>query len=123
MKRRTFLKNSALVPAVCSVKYGVSQGLDPQGKIITVKGAIKPEEAGIILPHEHVMSRFGAEISDDPVYDQRILDGRVRPYLEYLKGLGCGTVADCTTRYFGRDVNVLKDMSEKSGLHILANTG
>jgi phosphotriesterase-related protein len=69
------------------------------------------------------MSTFGGEITDDPRYDPVVLDSVVRPYLEYMKGIGVGTVADCTTRYFGRDVNVLRDMSEKSGINLIANTG
>ncbi len=124
MRRRTFLKiTGAGLAGSASYTTSASGSTSPLGKIMTVRGPIDHTEAGIMLPHEHIMSRFGAEISDDPVYDNRILNGRVRPYLEYLKGLGCGTVADCTTRYFGRDAGILRDMSEKSGLHLIANTG
>ena len=31
------------------------------GKIMTVSGPIAPDEMGFTLPHEHVMSTFGAE--------------------------------------------------------------
>ena len=37
--------------------------------------------------------------------------------------LGCETFVDCTPAYIGRDVRVLKRLSEASGLHILTNTG
>lgn len=124
MRRRTFLKTTgACLAGSASFATSASGSTYPWGKIMTVRGPIDQSEAGIMLPHEHIMSRFGAEISDEPEYDTRILNSRVRPYLEYMKGLGCGTIADCTTRYFGRDAEILKDMSEKSGLHLIANTG
>ena len=123
MRRRTFLKTTAATVMGASFITQPAAGNSSDDRILTVNGAIDPKDAGIILPHEHVMSVFGAEISDEPEYDSAILNNRVRPYLEYIKGLGCGTVAECTTRYFGRDVKILKEMSDKSGLNIIANTG
>lgn len=123
MKRRTFLKTTAAAVAGSSLVRGSAATGNSNNMIMTVKGAIDPKDAGIILPHEHIMSKFGDEITDEPEYDSAVMNNRVRPYLEYIKGLGGGTVADCTTRYFGRDVKILKEMSEKSGLHIIANTG
>ena len=126
MKRRTFIKTSVTSVAALagrSVSADPARGFSAEGGIITVQGTIDPKDAGIFLPHEHIMSTFGGEITDDPQYDSIVLDSIVRPYLEYLRGIGVRTVADCTTRYFGRDVKVLRDMSEKSGINLIANTG
>lgn len=124
MKRRTFLKRTLAASAGLALSGARSlHGELFDGKIITVTGPISPADAGIFLPHEHVMSKFGDEITDDPQYDSEVLDRRVRPYLEYIHGLGGGTLADCTTRYFGRNVEVLRELSINSGLQILSNTG
>lgn len=123
MERRSFMKAATAGLVGASISSSNLAGTPGTGRIVTVTGIVDPEDAGVLLPHEHVMSRFGAEISDNPVYDSGILNNRVRPYLEYLNGLGVGTVADCTTRYFGRDVRILKEMSDRSGLRIIANTG
>jgi phosphotriesterase-related protein len=93
------------------------------GKIMTVTGAIDPDEAGPTLPHEHVMSTFGAESARYPVYDVDGLFESVLPYLKRVRALGCRTLVDCTAAYFGRHPELLRRFSEASGLHILTNTG
>lgn len=92
---------------------------------MTVRGAISPQEMGICLPHEHVHSRFGQEPAEppQPPYDYQRAQAEVTPYLQYLHELGCRTVVDCTTAYFGRDPTLLKQLSEASNVHILTNTG
>ncbi len=123
MQRRAFIKTTTAALAGTAFFAGPASGKPASGSIMTVNGPIDPKDAGIFLPHEHIMSTFGGEITDDPQYDPIALEGVVRPYLQYLKGIGVGTVADCTTRYFGRDVMVLREMSEKSGINLIANTG
>ena len=54
MKRRTFFKTALAASAAMQLPKSVF-GSDA-GKIMTVSGAIDSEKAGIILPHEHVMS-------------------------------------------------------------------
>lgn len=94
-----------------------------RGKIMTVLGPISSQSTGIMLPHEHVMSRFGADPEDRPLYDTSKLFDAVVPYLRKLKGLGCGTIADCTAAYFGRAPGILREVSKRTGIHILTNTG
>src|SRR5690606_7987936 len=36
---------------------------------------------------------------------------------------GCQTLVDCTPNYLGRDVGLLKLLSEKTGLYVITNTG
>jgi predicted metal-dependent phosphotriesterase family hydrolase len=123
MKRRSFIKTSVAALTGTPFITRHAAGNPSGGSIMTVNGPIDPKDAGIFLPHEHIMSTFGGEITDDPHYDAIAFNSIVRPYLEYLRGIGVGTVADCTTRYFGRDVRVLREMSEKSGINLIANTG
>jgi phosphotriesterase-related protein len=47
----------------------------------------------------------------------------VLPYLERIKAYGCQTLVDCTATHFGRHPELLRQISELSGLHILTNTG
>jgi len=37
--------------------------------------------------------------------------------------MGCNTIVECTTAYFGRNVNLLKEISEKAKMNIITNTG
>jgi phosphotriesterase-related protein len=93
------------------------------GKVVTVAGAIDPDQMGVTLAHEHVMSTFGAASARYPDYDiPRLLDS-VLPYLRRVKALGCQTLVDCTAAYFGRHPELLRQLSLQSGLHILTNTG
>ena len=93
------------------------------GMIMTVTGPIIPDRMGFTLPHEHVMSAFGAEPARRAVYPTEEVLGVVLPYLSKLKKLGCQTLLDCTTAYFGRDPELLRRISIKSGMQIVTNTG
>jgi len=97
--------------------------LSATGKIMTVTGPIEPGALGLTLPHEHVMSTFGAELARYPDYDVEVLFTSVLPYLQYVKGLGCQALVDCTAAYFGRHPEILRRFSEQSGLYILTNSG
>ena len=93
------------------------------GMIMTVTGPIAPDQMGFTLPHEHVMSAFGAEPARQPDYPIDEVLGTVLPYLIKVKKLGCQTLFDCTTAYFGRDPGLLRRISLKSGMQIVTNTG
>jgi phosphotriesterase-related protein len=47
----------------------------------------------------------------------------VLPYLKEVHALGCATLVECTPAFLGRDVQLLKRLSEASGLRIISNTG
>ncbi|MBE3040413.1 MAG: phosphotriesterase [Chloroflexi bacterium] len=102
-----------------------TQSVDPPpgGIIMSVNGAVEPADLGFTLVHEHVMSTFGAEPARYPSYDTDRLLKQVLPYLAKLKELGCQTLVDCTAAYFGRHPELLRRISQESGLHILTNTG
>ncbi|MGQ9631298.1 MAG: phosphotriesterase family protein [bacterium] len=95
-----------------------------RGKIATVKGPIDPSEMGLTLPHEHVMCDFiGADKTGKHRYRQEDVVEAMKPYLLEIRDMGVKTFVDCTPMYLGRDVEVLKELSEMTGLHILTNTG
>ena len=134
MDRRAFIKRTVTVALGCGgvaeytrLQAGKEQFMemtDYEGKIVTVTGAIDPSEMGITLPHEHVMVDFvGADkVSKDRYCPDEVVS-KVLPYLEELKALGCRTLVECTPEYLGRDVAILKRLSEKTGLQMLTNTG
>ncbi len=93
------------------------------GKVITVTGAIDPQEMGFTLPHEHIMSTFGAESARYPEYAREKLFGAVLPYLSQIRGFGCQTLVDCTATHFGRHPEFLREISRRSNVTILTNTG
>ena len=125
MNRRKFLEfivaSLAAAGLLKTAKKGQSEPLTDQ--IMTVNGPIDPGQLGIALPHEHVMSTFGAPPSETARYDVEKLYEKVIPYLKKLKIMGCDSIMDCTAAYFGRAPKLLQHISIKSRIHILTNTG
>lgn len=95
----------------------------PLGTVMTVTGPISPEHMGFTLPHEHIMSTFGDDPARYPWYNLPDLMRTVLPYLEKVKSLGCQTILDCTAAFFGRHPELLRKISQASGIQVLTNTG
>lgn len=93
------------------------------GEIMTVTGPIQPGQLGFTLPHEHIMSTFGADSARYPDYPVERLLEQVLPYLARVKALGLNALADCTTAFFGRHPELLRRISFESGVLLLTNTG
>lgn len=125
MNRRSFLRTvgAGCVGAVAARAAG--EGLPgPEGKVMTVLGAISPEEMGVTLPHEHVLVDFiGADKVSPDRYDADETFEVILPFLEQIQKLGCRTFVECTPACIGRDVKLLKRLSAKTGMHMLTNTG
>lgn len=95
-----------------------------EGIIMTVRGAIRPFEFGKVLVHEHVMCDFiGADKTGKHRYDANDVVDTMLPFLQAVKQQGFGGFVDCTPAWLGRDVVVLKRLSQLTDLHILTNTG
>jgi phosphotriesterase-related protein len=92
--------------------------------IRTVLGTIEDNKLGVTLPHEHVMVGFieGGKLTPDD-YDYNEVIETILPNLKILKEAGCDSFFDCTPQYLGRDPYILKELSIKSGLNIITNTG
>lgn len=91
--------------------------------VVTINGEIDAENLGFALPHEHIMSNFGADPERVGRYDEKALMDQVVPYLKKLKAIGVGSVFDGTTAYFGRNVDLLQRISDETGIQIVTNTG
>lgn len=95
-----------------------------ESRIITVTGEIPASEIGKTLHHEHLLVDFiGADSSGYHRWDKSEVVEKVLPYLLEIKKLGYKTLVECTPAYLGRDPELMKILSEKSGIQIITNTG
>lgn len=102
--------------------WGCSQ--EPKEFIMTVNGPLPSSEMGITLTHEHVLVDFiGADSTGYQRWNREEVSDRVVPFLNEIKELHVSTLVECTPAYLGRDPWLLKMLSEKSGLHLVTNTG
>ncbi|MCP9236090.1 phosphotriesterase [Lewinella sp. JB7] len=126
LPRRTFLQTAGvLAGGLCLGARHVTPPGSPEytGQVMTVTGPVAPEELGFCLPHEHLLSRFGTDPAEPSAYDAAAALDTVVPYLQYLRELGVGAVADCTAYSFGRAPELLRRISAASGVRVLTNTG
>jgi phosphotriesterase-related protein len=92
--------------------------------IQTVLGRIAAKDFGFALAHEHVLCDFiGADQTGKHRWEGEDVVRTMLPYLRQIKERGVTGFADCTPAYIGRDVTVLRRLSEMTGLHIVTNTG
>ena len=102
MKRRKFIQYSSLALGSLSLPgFGLSQSGKGKassftGKIMTVNGAIAPDDLGPCLTHEHILSRFGLDPMEPPAYDREKVLKEVWPYLNYIRELGAQSIMEFT---------------------------
>lgn len=114
---------AAAVPARVE-RAARAQGPEDRHVVQTVTGPIAADGLGLTLMHEHVLVDFiGADQVSASRYDADHAFKVILPHLTRARTLGCETLVECTPAYLGRDVVLLKRLSEASGLHILSNTG
>lgn len=78
----------------------------------------------IWLSHEHILVDFvGADSIQPSTWNHDIVIKEIIPYLEELKEFKVAYFVDATPNYLGRDVRLLKKLSEQTGLRIITNTG
>ncbi|MBA4850825.1 phosphotriesterase [Emticicia sp. BO119] len=93
-------------------------------QVMTINGWINVSEMGKTLIHEHFLVDFiGADKTNTSRWDKEKVIAKVLPYLLEVKAFGIKTVFDCTPAFLGRDVELLKLLAKRSGLHIMTNTG
>ncbi len=101
-----------------------SQPKRPATTVQAAAGPLAPDRLGLTLMHEHVLVDFiGADQVSPTRYDWDQVVAVVLPHLAKARTLGCDTLVECTPAYLGRDVRLLKRLSEESGVNILTNTG
>lgn len=128
LSRRQWLAGAlGLVAGGCSARQqGGAASPSPAARraIDTVTGPIAAAELGLTLMHEHVLVDFiGAASVSRSRYDADAVFTTALPYLQHVRTLGCRALVECTPAYLGRDVQLLKRLSEASGIRILSNTG
>lgn len=90
--------------------------------IHTVLGSIEPDKLGLTLMHEHISwDPDGADSTR--TYDVDEVVEKILPYLLDIKSFGCQTLVEATTAGAGRDIEILKRCSERSGINIVTNVG
>lgn len=96
-------------------------------KVHTVCGPIDPDELGFTHTHEHILcdARMTHRTEPPARGAYMLLDDQTRAVreLKKFKDKGGGSMVELTTASWGRDINVLKQISEASGVHIIATTG
>ena len=92
----------------------------------TVLGDIKEDTLGVTLPHEHICccSEYAYQMAKNDYLDkERLSDVAVRYLKELKETYGLNTFVDCTPINIGRDIELLKRVSEQSEVNIICSTG
>jgi phosphotriesterase-related protein len=120
--RRAFLGGAVAYGAAAAFLEG-ARGATPD-EVATVLGPVPTSALGVTLVHEHVLVDFvGAAAVSPDRYDADEAFRVALPHLQQLSRRGCRTLVECTPAYIGRDVALLRRLSEASGLHLVTNTG
>ncbi|MDD5127084.1 MAG: hypothetical protein PHR43_03145 [Dehalococcoidales bacterium] len=91
--------------------------------INSVLGPLDTKDLGFTLCHEHVMVGPPGFFRDYPELFGKNVVERLVSKLKKSKQAGIDTIVDCTTVDLGRDVNLLVEVSRRSGVNIIACTG
>ena len=110
--------------SICLCLFLLFSFITKESKIRTVRGEIPASAIGKTLYHEHLLVDFiGADSIGYHRWNKAEVVEKVLPYLLEIKKSGYKTLVDCTPAYLGRDPELLKMLSEKSGIQIITNTG
>jgi phosphotriesterase-related protein len=90
-------------------------------RVITVSGPVRPESLGYVDAHSHLWIEpvSGADPAAPRLNDEKII---LEGLLEYTLN-GGGAIVDCQPGGCGRNGNKLAQLSEQSGVGIIACTG
>jgi len=91
----------------------------------TVLGPISPDDLGITLMHEHIVFGYPGWYGDSTVapFDRQAALEAGLDTMEQLKAYNVATFVDATPNETGRNPELLRDVSEKSGINIVCSTG
>ena len=96
----------------------------PEDYIMTVTGKIPASQMGLTLEHEHILVDFiGADSTGYFRWNKDEVIRKALPFVMAAKEKGLETFIECTPAYLGRDPVLLKELSEKSGVKFITNTG
>lgn len=90
----------------------------------TVKGSISLDELGFTLMHEHLyLGDWNHRMSDPEWFDYEDGMNMITGVLRNAMEAGVKTLVDVTPFNLGRDVDLLLEAAQKTGMHIVAATG
>ena len=90
-------------------------------QIMTVRGPISPEEAGFVLPHEHLLCDLWPFTgSYDAILDDENI---IIPELIHYQKAGGKTIVEVSSIGLGRDPKGLRRISENTGLNVVMGSG
>lgn len=91
----------------------------------TVRGAVDPDDLGRTLVHEHFFFGYPGHEADRTMwhYDEKEVLGKAGQVVDKVREYGVTTLFDLTPNDCGRDVRLLKKISERFGIHVLATSG
>jgi predicted metal-dependent phosphotriesterase family hydrolase len=94
------------------------------GRVRTVDGEIAAKRLGVTLIHEHILVDFAGadQIAPGRYNRQHVIDAALPKLMEAYQS-GCRTFVDCTPAWLGRDPLLLRELSRRTGMHIVTNTG
>jgi phosphotriesterase-related protein len=97
----------------------------PNATVQTVTGAIRPDDLGRTLMHEHLLIAYpGSEadtVSPGPDAAERFT--RCVDRIEEIKALGFTSMLDPCPSDLGRDVELMAKVAQKTGFQIICATG
>lgn len=88
--------------------------------IQTVTGGLDADQLGITLPHEHLFIDRSRDYGGDAYLGDVDLATRE---VALFKEAGGSTIVECTTRQIARQPAWLREVSERTGVHIVMGTG
>jgi len=93
-------------------------------KLVTTLGPKVRNDLGMILPHEHIFVEFRPpDHPDHAVAQVADVVAQMAPEVEKAQSLGVTALVDCTPVGVGRRVDILKAISEATGMPLVAPTG
>jgi|LSQX01.2.fsa_nt_gb phosphotriesterase-related protein len=93
-------------------------------KVVDILGSHQLTQGEIWLSHEHILVDFiGADSINPSRWNHDTVIKEVIPYFNQLEEFNVSYFVDATPQYLGRDVLLLKKISEITGVRIITNTG
>lgn len=91
----------------------------------TVTGPVSSDKLGAVLVHEHVTFGYPGYQGDESfnVWDEERFFGVVTPVIQKIQAQGIRTIVDATANDCGRNVELLKRVSQRCGINIICSSG
>ncbi len=95
-------------------------------KVNTVCGPVDSDQLGGVLAHEHFIFGYPGWYGDtvqSARFDREATLKRWMEVCKKVKALGIHTIVDATPNECGRDVLLLREISERAEIHVICSTG